>query len=234
MATRLDLDAKGFTKGHDSLARHLEDGRANSSSPAYHWGKRRRAPCGISRLNPRVLAGAHAFARASHACDGRLSEQDGPHRVGALEQGRGLQGSGRAARMLREVRVEMCPVWRGRCPNCRFGSDGAWIVEHPSTHNHNIGCRTAFDGDACPTIRAEAVTHVVATVGHGVIPFDLAHDGNGVGGKGNVYSRIPSRKILATTAPTGARGNGLSGDVDFDCLTKATTRNGHFYSPVRE
>jgi transposase len=54
--------------------RHLEDGRANSSSPACHWGKRRRAPCGISRLNPRVLAGAHAFAQASHACDGRLSE----------------------------------------------------------------------------------------------------------------------------------------------------------------
>ncbi len=66
---------------------------ANPAALARDRGQRRRAPCQLSRHAVRVLAGAHASAQAAHARHGRPGEQDGSHRLGALEQGWDLQGS---------------------------------------------------------------------------------------------------------------------------------------------
>ena len=111
-----------FDRRQAEAGGHLEDGRANSASPADHRGECCPALGGPSWRASRIVAVSHAGPQAADAGAGSIGQQDGPHRLGLDGQRWGLPSSGRE-RVSARVRGAVGGVGKSK------GRDGATVDE---------------------------------------------------------------------------------------------------------
>lgn len=100
---------------------HVEDGPARYPPAADHRCHGRGALGLPQRSARKLLAGSHAEAQATQAGRDRTGQQDGPGRLGHVDEGRELQGSG-SCRRLTDRAGRQLPV-RGRVRRSTNGKD---------------------------------------------------------------------------------------------------------------
>jgi transposase len=89
-ATRAMLDV---LIGTAEARGHIQDGRADHTPPAHHWCSGTGSPDKPTRAAARIMVGAHARPKATHAGYHRARKQDGANCLGAARAQRSLPSS---------------------------------------------------------------------------------------------------------------------------------------------
>ena len=128
---------------------------------------------------------------------------------------------------LRQRRVDLGPVGRGRRPDCHRRLSEMRIVESADSHEDQMRPHLGLAEERCPARRTESPVHFVATVCDTSIVARLSGHREGGSAEASVDRAAARTDILALPAPAHARDNWRLRAFPADCPAEASSCDRH-------